>query len=488
MLLRLLKFDWLGFRRAPYWGQSVAVNVMMGFLAVYFLLTALALGFMAEAVIRDMYPGADVLQKFSGFFALYVIADICIRFLMQKYPSFALSNYLTLNIKKSTITKYLLTKSLVSFFNIFPLFAILPFYFTYVRYELGSIQGVLWLGVMIMFVLINNFLSYTLDRNLSKHPLPVFIILAGIALLLYAEFKEIFSLIDYIAPLVSVLYQGVWILVPMLILSGLCFNLYRQLRNNAYIDSGQSITQSGVTRELDLQFLDTLGESSRWLKIELLLIWRNKKSRTYTFLSLVFLVYPFVLGIEILDNVYAMIGLSIFMVGAFMMNYGQLLFSWNSAHFDFLLTQNLGLYNFLRSKYILIAGSNAIFFVFSLPYVFYNPKIVLINFVMMLFNAGLITYFLMWFTMHNSKKMSVSKGAMFNYEGVTAAHFLLIIPVAGLPIAIFAIFDAMGYQYLGLMMLGLIGLLGIVYNKLLITKALTTFNYKKYIMHNNFTK
>ena len=487
MLLKLLKLEWLGFRRAPSWGQSIAINILMGFFAIYMLLVALSIGFLGGMILTEAFPDQSVVKKFNGFFVYYLVLDILIRFMMQKFPSFSLNKYLTLNIPKSTLTRFLLSKSLISFFNVLPLFVIIPFFFTNVIGEIGLASGLLWLLLMITMVVINNYVSFWLDRTANKQPIIVFTILAAIGSLIYLEYKGLFMLSEYAAPIVEYFYASPLLLLPIIILIGLYYSLFKSLKRNAYLDAGIA-SESAISEGLEFEFLDNFGEVGQWIRLESKLIWRNKKSRNYLFMSFIFLIYPFAFGMDWINNSYGLIVFGFLMVGAFMLNYGQLLFSWNSSHFDFIITQNLSLSNFLRSKYILIAASNVFFFILSTPYIFLNPKIVVVNFVMMLFNAGVIAYVYLWFTMNNSKKMSLSKGSIFNQEGISAAHYFLMLPIIAMPFIVFFPFKYFGYENLGLMALALIGLLGIVFHRKIIEKAMETFNYKKYFLHNNFAK
>jgi len=466
----------------------MAVNVIMGFFAAYMLLSALVLGFSGGIILSELFPEDNVIYKFNGFFVYYLVIDIWTRFLLQKFPSFSLTRYLTLNIKKSTLARFLLTKSTFSFFNLLPLFVIFPFFLTNVIGGLGIAKALLWLVVMLSFVLLNNFLCFWLDRTINRQPVIVFIVLAAISGLIYLEYSGLFTLSDYSAPIVTYLHESILFVLPLLILTGLCFLLFKNLMHNAYIDAGITTKDAEISEGVEFKFLDKYGEVGKWMRIESKLIWRNKKSRNYLFMSFIFLVYPFAFGMGWVSNSYALIVFGLLMVGAFMLNYGQLLFSWNSSHFDFIVTQNLSLNNYLRAKYLLIAGSNLFFFILSLPYIFLEPKIVLVNFVMMLFNAGTVAYVYLWFTMNNSKKMSLAKGNVFSQEGISAAHYVIMIPIVAMPFIVFVPFSWYGYELLGLIVLALIGILGIVFHQSIINRAIEVFKYKKYFLHNNFTK
>jgi hypothetical protein len=58
--------------------------------------------------------------------------------------------------------------------------------------------------------------------------------------------------------------------------------------------------------------------------------------------------------------------------------------------------------------------------------------------------------------------MDLNKGAMFNYEGVGAAQFLIIIPLMAGPYLVYLPFAYLFNDYVGLLALGVTGLAGIL--------------------------
>ena len=63
--------------------------------------------------------------------------------------------------------------------------------------------------------------------------------------------------------------------------------------------------------------------------------------------------------------------------------------------------------------------------------------------------------------------MDLNKGAMFNYEGVGAAQFLMIIPMMVAPYLIYLPFAILFNFYAGLAALSTVGIIGIIFfNKL----------------------
>ena len=80
--------------------KSIAVNIILGFFIVYFLLSFLVLGFFIDELLRHAYPGQDLIAVFNGFLLFYLLLDLFMRFMLQDLPVLAIQPYLHLPIKK----------------------------------------------------------------------------------------------------------------------------------------------------------------------------------------------------------------------------------------------------------------------------------------------------------------------------------------------------------------------------------------------------
>ena len=58
--------------------------------------------------------------------------------------------------------------------------------------------------------------------------------------------------------------------------------------------------------------------------------------------------------------------------------------------------------------------------------------------------------------------MDLNKGAMFNYEGIGFAQFLMILPIIGIPYLVYLPLSFWVNDHAGLLALGLLGLGGMV--------------------------
>ena len=127
MIQYFIKFEWKQFFRSSYWQKSIALNILMGFLALYFMLTFLVLGISIYPLLKKQFPESDPLIMVNGFLFYWFLGDLVMRFFLQKLPVMNIKPLLALPIKRSKILNYVLGKSAISFFNFLPLFAIIPF-------------------------------------------------------------------------------------------------------------------------------------------------------------------------------------------------------------------------------------------------------------------------------------------------------------------------------------------------------------------------
>ena len=137
MLRRLLVNQWKEQFRSPFWTQSVIQTVILALFVLYMMLNMLVLGFFAGKVLEENFPEENVVMKFSGLLVFYFLADLFMRFFLQRFPTLSIRPYLHLPISKGRLVNYLLIRSISSVFTILPLLLILPFYSNTVIGQLG---------------------------------------------------------------------------------------------------------------------------------------------------------------------------------------------------------------------------------------------------------------------------------------------------------------------------------------------------------------
>lgn len=490
MFFTFLKHDWLSFRRSPTWGQGATQAFLLGFLGLYFLISFLGLAFYAPILIEEYYPDTPIMEVVNRYLIYYLLGDLATRFFVQKFPSMNIGHYLMHNIQKSTICRYLCTRSLFSFFNIAPLFFLIPFFFVAVIGAMGIGAGLHWLLMALLLVVLNHFLAFYIDKSLNSKASVSISLIGILSIAAILDYNGYYSLGEVFRPIFEYTYQHLIGLAVLFALVGAVYVLvYKLFRSNAYIDLEESSIE---VSSLEFGIFDRFGPRlSGLMQQEAKLIWRNKRPKAFIFISLIFLLYPLLFlskGDELLDSNFMLIAMGLIITGAFSLNYGQLLLSWNSSHFDFILAQNIRIRDFLESKYMILAMSNAVLYILSLPYAFFFPKMFLVNTVMFFFNTGFTIFGYLYLNINSAKKIDISKGAMFNHEGFGAAHYLMMMPLILAPILIYWLFWYFGLPILGLFAIALLGISGIVFRKPILKNAEQKLIDNKYKLGAGFRK
>jgi hypothetical protein len=179
-----------------------------------------------------------------------------------------------------------------------------------------------------------------------------------------------------------------------------------------------------------------------------------------------------------------MTGMLIF-VGAFMtapvlMIYGQYILSWESSYFDGVLTHVSDFHQYFMAKYYLMAGTTLAAYIITIPYVYYGFEILLINTAAMLFNIGVGPVFVLLMASFNKKRLDLSKGSAFNYQGISATQFLMSFPIMLMPLLIYLPFWAFGQSTAGIIAIGVLGIIAFAFSKSLINLAVRRFMERRY--------
>ena len=369
-------------------------------------------------------------------------------------------------------------KSVISFFNFLPLFAVIPFGIVLISNDYNIVHIVNWMLFMLIATLIINFLNFIIENKSAQTELsmlPILILVGGLYLLNYFElvaFNEFLH--DAINRIIS---DSIFLIVPVMIL-GLCYFLnFRLLLSQLYIDKSLQSKHTEVAAT-DLSWTDRFGASAPFLQLDLRMLWRNKRPRSSVFIVMIGLFYGLIFypnpTYQSMPSLYVFVG--IFVTGIFLINFGQFIPAWDSGYYKMLMSQNIPYKDYLKSKFLLMASSAFLMFVLSIPYVYFGWKILLIHFAAMIYNIGINSHVLLYAGSFNRKKIDLTQRAAFNYQGTGAVQWLVGIPLLLFPIGIFY----MPYKLLnfesGISILIVIGIAGILFHD-----KLMKFITKKYI-------
>lgn len=488
MIKHFIKFEWKQFFRSSYWQKSIALNILMAFLALYFMLTFLALGIGLFPILEKQFPESDPLLVLNEFLFYWYLADLLMRFFLQKLPVMNIKPLLVLPIKRSKILHYVLGKSAVSFFNFLPLFAVIPFGITLILEEYGTTTALMWMVLMVIFTLIINFLNIIIESRSAETELSFLPIVAIASGMFALNYFEIVSFSTLLANGINAIDKNpILILIPLAILCLVYYINYIFLLKKLYVDGSlKAKTQTASTS--DMAWTRRFGTIAPFLQLDLKLLWRNKRPRSSIFILIIGLVYGLFFYPNPVYNdlewLYVFVG--IFITGIFIINFGQFIPAWDSGYYKLLMTQNIKYKEYLNSKYSLMVMSSIIMFVLSIPYVYFGWKILLLHFAAMVYNLGINTYIILFAGSFNRKKIDLTQRAAFNYQGTGAVQWLVGFPLLFVPVGLFFIpYKFIGFEA-GVALLIILGAIGIVFHQKLMNFIVNKYLNSKYKMISAF--
>ncbi|MDX1285533.1 MAG: DUF5687 family protein, partial [Draconibacterium sp.] len=119
-------FAWREFTRSATMGKQVATKGVLIFLALYFSAVAVFMGFNLSQELARSNP-ENQMQAFNSLVFIYVGFELVIRIMIQNLPTFGFQPFLIIPVKRKRIARYMLNKSMLHFFNVLPLFLLIPF-------------------------------------------------------------------------------------------------------------------------------------------------------------------------------------------------------------------------------------------------------------------------------------------------------------------------------------------------------------------------
>jgi hypothetical protein len=115
-----------------------------------------------------------------------------------------------------------------------------------------------------------------------------------------------------------------------------------------------------------------------------------------------------------------------------------------------------------------------------LGYVYFTIDALWINTACFIYNVGVNSFVLLFASTYQKKKIDLSKGSAFNYQGTSATQFIIVLPLMILPILIFQAFNIFDKPYYGLGALVAAGLISLAFSKAWFNEIAKNFQEKKY--------
>ncbi len=480
MFKRFIYLEWKAFTRSASFATNLGLKILMFFLIAYFSIAFLALGIGAFYILKEMH--LDPLVTVNKFLIYYFLMDLIIRLLLQAIPVMNIRPLLILPIKKPTIVHFSLGKTVLSFFNFVHAFFFIPFTVVLIIEGYDVVSAILWYLAMISLIYINNFLNILLNNKDN-----LFAIFVGIVVVLGGcQYYKFFDITNYTTLFFDGLFHTKWMfLFPVMALMGLYYITFHYFKNNLYLDAGLS-TKNKIAKTEDLTWLNQFGTLGTFLKNDIKLIKRNKRSKTTVIMSVVFLFYGFLFftnGIEAYNNPIMHIFAGIFVSGGFLFTFGQFVPSWDSSYYQLMMTQNIPYKGYLSSKWWLIVIATVVSTLLASFYLYFGWQVYLTIVVGAIYNIGVNSHLVLLAGAYTKTPIDLdsSKGAFGDKKAFNVNTMLISLPKLLLPLGLYWIGSKIMNPNLGLAMVAIAGLIGFALRDKvfsLIEKVYKTEKYK----------
>ena len=444
MLYRnLLRHQWKGFIRNPSWsGISVAYAIFRVLLALYFLLVLALSGAFIRHLITSQDSTADVVRLvnqhlLSGFLLLFLG-----RLLFQNTPQIAMGPYLHLPIPRPALVRFFSFAALFHLHNLLPLAFFIPFWIVNLALDYPAFTSLSWLAAIVAVLGLSNYLVICINLALVRRTLLVWLLGGGTCGLIALDYWQQWGYTNALSSAVfdSLLGPGGPVLaLALLAATCLLFGLTCRLLKDHLHDEAPSEKGFTTGPQSLLDRLAGLGPVGQLMALEIKLAIRNKRPRQILWSSLMFvplgLINFMLLTRGSSDFTFFHYLWGCLLTSGFVINYGQLMFGWESLYFDGHLARPVQSRHLLWAKLLLMQISCPVLGLVCLPFLLVLAPELLVSYsVFLLYNIGFSSACMLFFATMNRKRLYISRSSFFNQEGTSLHHLLVIIPLMAPPL------------------------------------------------------
>ncbi len=471
--------EWKYFVRSASFKSNLFLKIIMAFFALYLIafLSAMGVGLYYILLKMEMEPFTVV----NRFLLYYLIGDLIFRFSLQNTPVMNIRPLLSFNISKNSIVGYSLGKTVLSFFNWMHIFFLLPFTIILIIEGFDPTGAIAWFFGVFALIFFNNFLNILSDnKKLLLYGVGgILIVIAGL------HYYGIFDSTIYTAPVFTALYTSpVLVIVPFLMLAIITWLTFLFFKNHLYLDSGLSIKKKDAHTE-NFTWLNQFGSLGTFLKNDIKLIKRNKRSRTTITISILFIFYGllfFTGGIEAYEGPVWRIFAGIFVTGGFLFTFGQFVPSWDSSYYPLMMSQNIQYREYLNSKWWLMVIVTLITTLISSFYLYFGWEVYLAILVGAIYNIGVNAHMVLWAGAYIKTPIDLSKNknVFGNKQAFNLKSLLLSIPKLVFPMLLYAIGHYLFNPTIGYLIVAVAGGLGFALKNKVFTIIENIYKSEKY--------
>jgi hypothetical protein len=480
MIKLFLSLEWKAFFRSASFKMNLVFKILLGFSALWMIVGFFGMG-VGTYYFIDKTLKLDPLTTINNVLLFYLVFDLAFRYFLQKMPIVNIRPLLYLPIKKNKVVAFALNKTIPSFFNILHAFFFIPFSIILILEGHLFINVFGWHIAMLALIYCNNFINVFVNSKdaVFYSIVSLFAVLGGL------KYFNIFDIAVFTEPIFQAFYNRPYLaLAPVLALVLLYKTAFRYFRKNLYLDAGLAKKVKIVQTE-DFAWLNRFGSLSTFLKNDIRLLKRNKRSKTTLLMSGLFIFYGllfFTGSVEAYKGPFWRIFAGIFVSGGFLFNFGQFVPSWDSAYYPLIMSQNIRYKEYLSSKWYLMVIATIISTILASFYIYFGWQAYAAVVVGAIYNIGVNSHMVLLGGAYIKTPIDLTsnKKAFGDKKSFNAKTLLLTIPKLILPLVIYAIGYFMSGDLLGLILVSFFGLAGFLFKNKVFTMTEKVYKVEKY--------
>lgn len=479
MFKHFIKLEWKAFFRSASFATNLALKIVMGFVAAYFMVIFVGAGIAVFFLLKEE-AHLEPLATVNKYLIYYLVADLVIRYFFQKMPVTNIKPLLNLPIKRETIVHFSLGKTSISFFNVLHAFFFIPFTVVLILQGYGY-HALLWHLGMMALIYANNFINVLINNKNS-----IFYSLLGIVVSLgLAQYYKFFDITDYTQPFFQGMYSTSYLfLIPILLVAVTYYFSFDYFKKNLNLDTGLA-KKSEEAKTENYTWLNQFGTLGTFLKNDIKLLKRNKRSRTTVLMSFLFIFYGllfFTNSIEAYNNPAMHVFAGIFVSGGFLFTFGQFVPSWDSAYYQLMMSQNIQYREYISSKWWLMVIGTAISTILASFYLYFGWQTYMLIVVGAIYNIGVNSHLVMLggAFVKTPIDLTMANKAFGDKQAFNVKTMLIAIPKLLIPMLLYCL----GYYFfsanVGFLFVALAGVLGFAFRNYVFAKIEKVYKTEKY--------
>ena len=481
MFLRLLHLQWKSYLRSSAFTSGVITSVFYLFGMLYFIGIFTFLGNISFEIL-DEEVGVEPLTFVNQYMIYGTSFWVVWRYFIQKMPVLNIKALLILPIKGNSIVHYALGRTVFSFFNISNAFFFIPFSIALVDNGYPLSQVLSWHLAIVAIVFCTNYLNILInDRN------DVFY---GVALILvlFAVFQRynIFDITTYTGPIFDSFYNDpIYALIPWLMLLLLYRSTFTHFKLRMYLDAGLQVVKKDA-QEIRLGWLNRFGRTAIFVKNDIKLILRNKRSKMTLWISLYFFFCGLIFFTDssggLYDDPVWKIFAGIFVTGGFLFTFGQYVPSWDSAYYPLMMSQNIVYREYLNAKWSMITIATLFSTLMGTFYLLFGWDVYAAILTGAIYNIGINGYLVLLSGAYIKTPIDLTstKKPFGDKQAFNAKTLLLTLPKIFLPMILYFLGSLFGGEWVGYMTVAFTGILGYFLKNKVFDLIETLYKTEKY--------